>query len=495
MLVAVFNRTTSWFTRTIIYDEVQRRFVLQDGGPVTAQDVLGHDAQGRLDWAYDGLREWVADYADWERFYRGHVPGAAPPTSSPVGSAPQGVATRETQRPSAIGTAGSAGQATPSRPYSRQRVFRSVVVSLFVMVAVVGMTLFHNGTNGPATRGTQPTPAPGTVARITDPAVIESPAITGFVNLLIKADDHVARSWLHGSSPQYRAAVSGLRTARARRPKDDGSRQWARAERCAVAMRAVVKYEGRVVHDSLAGDRTALDRDTRSFHKWVGRKNKAMTAYFAYVYVENWGGYYAVGRHFTSVTATWVQPRLLAYGTTTRRVDIWVGLDGGAGTSHTCEQAGIAIVKQSEWGTDYWAWYEMLPRPPVPIDTAQPLDGSGSKAMVVNAGDTVTATVTSLPSHRFTLTLVDSTRSETFSVTRTNRAAECSTAEIIVESHLSHHPLADFEPVHFVKCAIDGRPISSFHVKKVDLTGMGDLVLTRTSALENGGTGFTITRR
>jgi hypothetical protein len=47
MLVVVFNQTTSWPARAITYDEAQRRFILQDHGPVTAHR-RGHGLAGAL---------------------------------------------------------------------------------------------------------------------------------------------------------------------------------------------------------------------------------------------------------------------------------------------------------------------------------------------------------------------------------------------------------------------------------------------------------------
>jgi hypothetical protein len=67
VLVAVFNPTTGWAGRTITYDEARRQFVLQGHGHISAQSVLDYDAQGQIEWARAGLREWVRDVAEWER--------------------------------------------------------------------------------------------------------------------------------------------------------------------------------------------------------------------------------------------------------------------------------------------------------------------------------------------------------------------------------------------------------------------------------------------
>ncbi len=59
LLVAVFNQKSDWFGKTITYADARHRFVLQDRGPISAQALLGYDAQGQLDWTDEGLRDWT----------------------------------------------------------------------------------------------------------------------------------------------------------------------------------------------------------------------------------------------------------------------------------------------------------------------------------------------------------------------------------------------------------------------------------------------------
>ena len=67
LLVAVFNEATDLSGKNITYDEVQDQFVLQDHGPITARGVLDYDAQDQIEWAQEGLWDWVCVYAEWER--------------------------------------------------------------------------------------------------------------------------------------------------------------------------------------------------------------------------------------------------------------------------------------------------------------------------------------------------------------------------------------------------------------------------------------------
>jgi len=61
MLIATFGPSTGWVGKKIVYEG--QRFVLEGYGEITAQGVLEYDRQAHLDWAYDGLREWVGEMA------------------------------------------------------------------------------------------------------------------------------------------------------------------------------------------------------------------------------------------------------------------------------------------------------------------------------------------------------------------------------------------------------------------------------------------------
>jgi hypothetical protein len=82
LLVAVFNQTTDWSGKTITYEEAAHQFILQDNGPIVAQDVLNYDAQGQVDWAKASLHEWVHDFAEWEYTHRLKTEAGNPPSTS-----------------------------------------------------------------------------------------------------------------------------------------------------------------------------------------------------------------------------------------------------------------------------------------------------------------------------------------------------------------------------------------------------------------------------
>lgn len=61
MIIATFGPSTGWAGKTIIYEA--GRFALEGHGNLSTSDVMAYDAQGHLEWAYDGLREWVSESA------------------------------------------------------------------------------------------------------------------------------------------------------------------------------------------------------------------------------------------------------------------------------------------------------------------------------------------------------------------------------------------------------------------------------------------------
>src|SRR5207247_4296178 len=89
----------------------------------------------------------------------------------------------------------------------------------------------------------------------------------------------------------------------------------------------------------------------------------------------NWSGYAVTGAdattgaqtQFTTVTATWIQPRATCTNRAGTYSAFWVGLGGYSddstaleqiGTSSDCSAAGIPVTSM---------WYELVPAPAVPV--------------------------------------------------------------------------------------------------------------------------------
>jgi hypothetical protein len=175
----------------------------------------------------------------------------------------------------------------------------------------------------------------------------------------------------------------------------------------------------------------------------------------------NWAGYVATGfgstattasptTQYSSVTATWKQPKLTcpATSTTTAASAIWVGLGGYSTRSTALEQTGTSADCTNGKAT-YYAWYELVPDPSITV-----------KNLRINPGDIITASVV-VKGTEVLFWLKNRTRNAVFSKRVTFPNPDLTSAEWIAEapSECSSNgfcrqiPLANFGSVTFTKVA------------------------------------------
>jgi hypothetical protein len=119
----------------------------------------------------------------------------------------------------------------------------------------------------------------------------------------------------------------------------------------------------------------------------------------------NWAGWVVVAggagsrldRHFTDVSATWVQPTATCRSGHRTYAAFWIGLGGYSTTSRALEQIGTEADCSRHGQLFYYAWYELVPRPAVTI-----------KPLRIAAGDEIAARV-HISSDRVTVSLTDRT--------------------------------------------------------------------------------------
>lgn len=223
----------------------------------------------------------------------------------------------------------------------------------------------------------------------------------------------------------------------------------------------------------------------------------------------NWAGYDVTGGPFTTVTATWQQPRVRS-SSFFADTAFWVGLDGDTtdpvnDPPQTVEQIGTEGYSLLG-GVYYDAWYEMYPAAPVF------LTGKKNK-LAIRAGDKITASVTWVPAtpatdtspateEAFTLTLVNHTTGKSFTFTETVDKMSVpparSSVEVVAEapslSDGSILPIARFGLATFRGCAFEGQSIGAFDWSRIAMVS-NDTNATEvaTSALSPDGTVFTVT--
>jgi hypothetical protein len=202
----------------------------------------------------------------------------------------------------------------------------------------------------------------------------------------------------------------------------------------------------------------------------------------------NWSGYAVDGAagSMTDVSGSWVVP--VVTGPAGKKgkgqySSFWVGIDGD--NSNTVEQTGT----DSDWLNGqpvYYAWYEFYPAPSKNIDS-----------VTVHPGDTMTASVHWTSGTSFTVTLTNTTTSETFSQTGSVSNAQRSSAEWIAEAPSGGGilPLADFGTIDFTSCTANGQAIGNFattNTEQIDMAGKQGQAKATTSALASDGESFSV---
>ncbi len=118
----------------------------------------------------------------------------------------------------------------------------------------------------------------------------------------------------------------------------------------------------------------------------------------------NWSGYALTGTGFSSVTGNWRVPRVQTPKKGQLRTNkysaSWVGIDGFA--NRDLIQAGT----EQDWvrrTAVYGAWWEILPAAETPIFS-----------LTIHPGDAMSVTITQGGSHRWTISLADTTTHQSF---------------------------------------------------------------------------------
>ena len=171
----------------------------------------------------------------------------------------------------------------------------------------------------------------------------------------------------------------------------------------------------------------------------------------------NWAGYAvlspsaATPTSFTSVTGTWtVTSATCDAGGSTSASAFWVGLGGYSTSSQALAQIGTDADCSSAGGSTYYAWYELVPEPPVNL------------AIKIRPGDTITTSV-NVSGDTVLLQLKNRTLRTVFTKRVTTSNIDLSSAEWITEapSNCSRFactpvPLSNFGTVTFSRIATIG---------------------------------------
>ncbi|MDQ4212565.1 G1 family glutamic endopeptidase [Microbacterium sp. ASV81] len=156
----------------------------------------------------------------------------------------------------------------------------------------------------------------------------------------------------------------------------------------------------------------------------------------------NWSGYAETGSNFTSITGRWTVPAVSPTRGSSYSSN-WIGIDGYNNSNL------IQTGTESDYvnGTAYYAaWWEILPANETRI------------SMPVNPGDVMTASIAQTSGTTWTITIADTTTTQSFTTTQTYTGPRTS-AEWIEEAPTVNNKvaqLAHFGPTAFDPGTVDG---------------------------------------
>jgi hypothetical protein len=199
----------------------------------------------------------------------------------------------------------------------------------------------------------------------------------------------------------------------------------------------------------------------------------------------NWSGYVSTGgTSYTSVSGTWVIPKPDA---NVAGIDAtWVGI-GGANTTDLI-QAGTEATVNGDGTVSYDAWTETLPQ------------STRTITLPVNAGDTVSVSITEQSAGLWVVSMKNVTTGGTFSTTIRYNSSK-SSAEWIEEAPSVGRgiaPLDNFGSVTFTSgsVTVDGKiqTLAGANAKAVTMADAANQPLAIPSALGSDGSSFTVNR-
>ena len=187
----------------------------------------------------------------------------------------------------------------------------------------------------------------------------------------------------------------------------------------------------------------------------------------------NWSGYAVTGSSgaVTDAKGSWTVPAVSCATAPTGYSAFWVGLDGF--TSNSVEQAGTDSDCESLTGKSgtptYYAWFEFYPNPSYAIEFSHGISPGDSMIAEVKYAGQATGAGRRGSGAQFTVTITDTTKGETYTITSTAPSANESSAEWITEAPCcgragSILPLADFGSISFNSGAATwGPPADRLH--------------------------------
>ncbi|HZQ57963.1 MAG TPA: G1 family glutamic endopeptidase [Acidimicrobiales bacterium] len=191
----------------------------------------------------------------------------------------------------------------------------------------------------------------------------------------------------------------------------------------------------------------------------------------------NWSGYVEQGGPFTSVSAQWVVPAVIA-SSSPQSSGTWIGIDGVSNT--TLIQTGTAQETVSGQ-TNYYAWWETLP-------------AAATELWPVVPGDTMQASVAVTTPNHWTITIQDVTSHQSFTndVIYSTPGTSAEWIEEAPSDGQSILTLANYGTVRFSGLASNNAAPPAASLQAVDMIDSSQAVISHPGAYDSGANAFSV---
>jgi hypothetical protein len=187
----------------------------------------------------------------------------------------------------------------------------------------------------------------------------------------------------------------------------------------------------------------------------------------------SWAGYYLAGADgaYSSVSSSWTVPSATCVSGS-QYASFWVGLDGYS--SDSVEQIGID--EDCSGGTaSLLGWYDMYPASPVYFDNT------------IDAGDSMSASVTFSGTTTYTLVLQDATQGWTQTVVKSEAGLSRSSAEIVTEGPGAGGVLTDFGKITYSACKVNGTSMGTQDPTSITMVDSKGKTMVSPSTMTSAG--------
>jgi hypothetical protein len=256
----------------------------------------------------------------------------------------------------------------------------------------------------------------------------------------------------------------------------------------AVADAATALRQLPVAYGSFAGstNTTAPQVSTSSYTPSTATSAGSGTTSSASNTTMNWAGYVSKGGTYTAISGSWRIPNVTVGSDPVASDAAWIGI-GGDSSSDLIQVGTENIVENGQVASS--TFYEQLPQGSETIPT-----------VTVSAGDKVSASIKEVTGGEWDVTISNLTNGESYNNTVYYNSSE-SSAEWVEEAPSdgsSIIPLDEFGSVSFTggSTTENGKTVSiaGSNAQPLTMDNEAGQALTTTSAITDGGSGFTVTR-